>query len=427
MACLIKPPLGSRKGCVTFTTPERDFLMRKDAAALAAVASLKSRYIVGLHHNWHDLDFIYDPIFSFSMYAGEESLKERGGKTFPHLALDASNFAPDSFFSARNSQPFWDVINVTRECYFKGHEEFLDAIRAIYDQGKALRVLHLCPVPRAKPDEDPIPKIRRLHETMFSREERRIFTLMTMDWDHPFPLDLETLAFFYRSSRVFVHTSPEERSSRIAAYAWANGMPVVGADNLASILPRELRVAPFYFGYKRREDIAGAIVDAVESRPDSADWTPVKEQFHSQSSALRLSEFLDRLAGTMGVDLSPTPINSGHMDIRLGRHHLPSLGDSPNLMNHTIIEFCDALRSMPDDVLAAASRSEYPEEALFPQPKVNLSIRAETKKEPDAARSSIAKSATPSLRQRFRTALRSGFHFPLTKYRIVIDILRDAR
>ena len=41
----------------------------------AAIEAIKDRYLIGLHHNWHDWEFRYDPLFDFSM-AGEGDLRE---------------------------------------------------------------------------------------------------------------------------------------------------------------------------------------------------------------------------------------------------------------------------------------------------------------------------------------------------------------
>lgn len=423
MACLIKPPLGPALGCVSFTTPERDLFIRKDAATLAAVESLKGRYIVGLHHNWHDFDFAYDPLFDFSM-AGDADLIERSSRGFPRTPIDCCNFVPAPFFLPRQPEPFWDVINVTREAYFKGHAEFLEAIRAIYDRGRQLRVLHLCPVPRAKPGEDPIPEIRRRHEAMFSMEERRSFTLMTMDWDHPRPLDLETLSFFYRSARVFVHTAPDERRCRIAAYAWASQMPVVARDNVASILPAELQKPPFYFGYDQDETLPDAILAAVDHTPAPGSWQPVLENFRPANAAKRLSDFLDALAAERGKVMSSEPINPSHMDFRLGRHHIATMG-GPNELPQTVADFCDRLLAHSDADLAAIARLDYPEEAL---------LGVQTQAKTSTAQPSLLKKEAasrppkpPSLLSRLRTWARRGHAVPFTRYRVLLDIMRDPQ
>jgi len=421
MACLIKPPLGPALGCVSFTTPERDLFIRKDAATLAAVESLKGRYMIGLHHNWHDFDFAYDPLFDFSM-AGEADLIERSGRAFPRTPIDCCNFVPASFFLPRQSEPFWDVINVTREAYFKGHAEFLEAVRAIYNRGRRLRVLHLCPVQRARPGENPIPEIRRRYEALFSMEERRSFTLMTMDWDHPRPLDLDTLSFFYRSARVFVHTAPDERRCRIAAYAWASQMPVVARDNVASILPGELQKPPFYFGYDQDENLPAAILAAVDSEPSQGDWRPVLENFRPANAAKRLSDFLDALAATRGRTMSPEPVNPSHMDFRLGRHHIATMG-GPNELPQTVADFCARLATHSDADLAAISRRDYPEEALL---GVNTEAKAGATSELAAKKETINQpSKAPSLLSRLRTWLRKGHTVPFTRFRVLLDVMRD--
>jgi len=422
MACLIIPPLGTQKGCVSFTTPERDLVMRKDAATLAAIEAVKSRYFVGLHHNWHDFDFVYDPIFDFSM-AGDGDLVARDGKPFPRLALDCCNFAPEAFFAPRNPDPFWDVINVTRDAYFKGQTEFYHAIRALYDRGEYIRVLHLCPVPRPNQGEDPAPALRRLHESLFSQKERRLFTLMTMDWDHPFPLDLESLAFFYRSSRVFLHTAPDERRCRIASYSWANRMPVVARENVASILPRQFHKPPFYFGYDRDEDLPDTILAAVRNSHESPDWDAVAENFRPQKAAERLSEFLSAFAASLGQAISPLPINLRHLDFRLGRHHIASDND-PNRLSQTVKEFCEQLLSRSDDELAAISRMDYPEDGLAAAAAPAASPSARPVAAKTAADTAIKQ---PSLMSRLRTWLRKGHSVPFTRYRVLLDIMRDPK
>jgi hypothetical protein len=410
--------MGETLGCVSFTTPERDNFIRRDPATLAAVQSLKNRYLVGLHHNWHDFEFVHDPLFDFSM-AGEADLIERSGKVFARTPIDCCNFVPQPFFLPRRGEAFWDVINVTREAFFKNQAEFLQAVRAIYDRGRRLRVLHLCPVPRARPGENPVPEIRRLHEELFSVEERRTFTLMTMDWDHPRPLDLDTLAFFYRAAKVFVHTAHDERRCRIAAYAWASQMPVVARDNVASILSAELRREPFYFGYQEDAALADAILAAVEGCDSTADWAPVLDVFRPAKAAAQLDDFLQGLAEKRGRRLSGGPINPSHMDFRLGRHHMVT-DSSPNLLPQTVAGFCEALLSRSDADLAAISRLEYPEDALLASaPRPAPSLPGET------TRPSSAAVKLPSWKTHLRTWLRRGHRIPLTGYRVVIDLFRD--
>jgi len=223
VACLLKAPDGPLKGCVSFTTQERDNLINGSTGLRAAIQALKRRFVIGLHHNWHDHRFQYDPLFDFSM-AGDDDLVEAEGRDFGRIPIDACNFAPPCY-SLPRSEPFWDILYVARAVAFKGIPEFFGGIRALYDAGHRPRVLFICPLPN--PVEIPgIPDLRKHFEQMFSPEERHRITFLSIDWDYPFPFDAQSLAFFYRSSRIFFHPAPEERRCRTAAYAWASRMPI---------------------------------------------------------------------------------------------------------------------------------------------------------------------------------------------------------
>jgi hypothetical protein len=361
MACLIKAPGASGKGCLSFTTPERDQVINRQPGMRAAVGALKQRFLVGLHHNWHDHAFAYDPLFDFSM-AGDGDLIERSGRPFARVGLDACNFAPACFAQKPGSEPFWDVLNASRAVSFKGLPEFYEAIRRIYDRGRFIRVLHLCPVPPRNKEGTHLHDIRQRFEAIFSPEERRFFTLMTMEWDNPFPLDLETLAFFYRSSRVYVHPSPDERRCRVAAYAWASGSPVVARENVASIVSRSLRRRPFWFGYDDPSSMGDTILAALDADKNDPEWDTIADEFRTESSARRLDAFLLDLALGRGESLSQQPINALGLDIRLGRHH--GISSGPNAVEQTVGAFCAQLLRMPDSEIASFAGAADPEVAL---------------------------------------------------------------
>jgi len=169
MACLIKAPQGDAKGVVSFTTPERDHLIRVFPDIAAAVRRLKPRYLTGLHHNWHDGQFLHDPLFDFNL-AGEDDLAAADGKPFPLIPMDACNFSPPIFVPGGDK--FWDVLFVARGVRFKGIPEFFRAIRALYDDGDFLRVLVLCPLP--PPGTGTEEGVRALYESLFNAEERAL-------------------------------------------------------------------------------------------------------------------------------------------------------------------------------------------------------------------------------------------------------------
>jgi hypothetical protein len=325
------------------------------------VEALRPRFLIGLHHNWHDHTFSYDPLFDFSM-AGDGDLIERDGKSFPRIPIDACNFAPACFTGGRDSEPFWDVLNTSRAVFFKGLPEFYQAIRKIYDEGRLIRVLHLCPVPPANSEGTHLHDIRQRFEAIFSLEERQYFTLMTMDWDNPFPLDLETLAFFYRASRVYVHPSPDERRCRAAGYAWARKMPVVARENVASILPSALRRRPFWFEYSDPSEMGDAILKAVYASRDDGEWGSVVKEFCAVDSVVRLEGELAKIASARDYALSRSAVNPSELDIRLGRHH--GMATGRNNVDQTLAAFCGQLRSLSDSELEQFAAQVDPEAAL---------------------------------------------------------------
>jgi hypothetical protein len=173
MACLLKLPDERSRGVLTVTTQERDNVIRADRAVADQLAELKDRWIVGLHHNWHDHAFSYDPLYDFSM-AGEEDLVEVSGRDVPLVTLDACNFVPEVFRPA-DGEPFWDLLYVARPVAFKGFPTFLETVRRLYDGGHDLRVLCLCPMPpydRASRDTV-LYDIRERYEALFTGAERQ--------------------------------------------------------------------------------------------------------------------------------------------------------------------------------------------------------------------------------------------------------------
>ncbi|HKQ45300.1 MAG TPA: glycosyltransferase [Rhizomicrobium sp.] len=356
MACLIKPPQGTAKGVVSFTTPERDQLIRRFPDLTIAVQSLKSRYLVGLHHNWHDADFRHDALFDFN-FAGEADLISGNGE-FPLVPMDACNFSPPCF--APGQEKFWDVLFVARAVKFKGIPEFFRAIRTLYDRGHKLRVLMLCPVPESGPGTED--GLRTLYEKLFMPDERQLFTFITMEWGYPFPLDLPTLAYFYRASRVFVHSAPDERRCRVATYAWATGIPVVGKPCVGSILPAVLRQPPFFFECQSYEDFPDAICRALTSSAMSADFSAVWRVVSQDAAVTAFEEHFSTLAKGLSTALSALPINANGFDLRLGRHH--GLATGPNRIEQDLGAFIQLLDAQSDSELEALSGLDDPERAI---------------------------------------------------------------
>jgi hypothetical protein len=359
---LLKAPEGSLKGCVVFTTQERDHVISKSPELRGMIQALKQRYVVGLHHNWHDHEFRYDSLFDFSM-AGDDDLVEVDGKDFARIPLDACNFAPPCYSAPRAAEPFWDILYVARAVNFKGIPQFLAAIRNLYDQGRTPRVLFICPVPNTV--EIPgIADLRTHFEATFSPAERARVVLLTIDWDYPFPLDPEALAFFYRNSRIFFHAAPQERRCRVAAYAWAGGMPVVCSEPVASILPAHLRKPPFLYIVQDGTPTWRSLALALDGRPQTANWREVVDEFSTAGSAGRIDVLLHDLATRYRWGaIARAPIAKSKLDLRLGRHHGISLGS--NRVDMSVADFVQCVEKMSDRKLARVTEKPDPELSLI--------------------------------------------------------------
>jgi len=373
MATIIKAAHGDNRGVVTFTTQERDQVILRDDRVKRQLADLKGRWIVGLHHNWHDDGFRYDPLFDFSM-AGEGDLREAEGRPFPLIPMDACNFSP-AVFKQGGEDKFWDVLFVARPVGFKGFDHLFETIRGLYDRNHLFRVLCIAPVPPEHQKDEISGNARASYESMFSGAERHRFTLLTLGFDYPFPFDLETLAHFYRSSRVFAHFAPDERRCRVAAYAWAAGLPVVGSSAVGSLLPAALQTEPFFFAVNQFREFGDRIIDAVEvARTAILDFDAPRRQVSVEFTRDALKLELSGRFPEIGTSAEGYALEG--LDIRLGRHH--GLDAGRNAIPFSVADLIDLLANREEMARDAVSSSEDPELRLAIKPEARMANKTRT-------------------------------------------------
>jgi glycosyltransferase involved in cell wall biosynthesis len=375
MAAILRAPSGSSKGIVTFTTRERDRFIRSFPDVAASVSALRRRWVIGLHHNWHDYNYRPDPLFDFNL-AGEGDLLSGEGTPLTLIPFDACNFVPD-VFSPATAPKFWDILYVARAVAFKNIPEFFGAIRTLYDAGQMLRVLFICPVPPfVKSDVgNAIYDVREKYNEMFTGEERGLFTLLTLDFDYPFPFDLPTLAHFYASSKVFVHSAADERRCRVAAYAWASGLPVVAMESVGSILPQALRKPPLFYEARTYADFPAKILEALSGLSGSSEAGKARGVVSSSETENSFRRALENLAGP--ADLSRYALKQ--LDVRLGRHH--ELNAGLNRVMQTFRDFVGFLSGESDNGLLSVVSAEDPEKQI-------AELRKDSWVEPPAERDS---------------------------------------
>lgn len=364
MACLIKAPAGNSKGVLTLTTQERDRLVFDFQDVRQLLNRVKEQYVIGMHHNWHDYFFTYDDLFDFHL-AGEDDLREVGGRAIPLVPMDACNFSPTCFKPSTSAQKFWDVLFVARAVEFKGIPEFFAAIRSLFDAGHMLRVLFICPVPpRSGPGS--MRGVRELYESMFRETEQENFTLLTTDFRYPFPFDLATLAHFYRSSRIFVHSAPDERRCRVAAYAWASGLPVVGTAPVGSVLTSTVRRNPYFFEIASYEEFPEKIIHALNSAKINVDFSAVQAEVAADKSVALFEQHIRRIFSESGLQLPAEGGWLSGLDIRLGRHH--GLPAGVNQLEQDITAFFK--------YLLGASATDIQDLTKYDDPELEIARRA---------------------------------------------------
>jgi len=323
------------------------------------MASMKENWVVGLHHNWHDHSLLYNPLFDFHM-AGEEDLKEVNGREIPLIPMDACNFVPECFQPSSTAR-FWDILYIARAVYFKKIPDFFDCVRELYDRGHRHRILFLCPVPpyRWSERKTVFYNIHKVYDRMFSEEEKDRFTLLTLNYRYPFPFDLETLAYFYRSSRIFVHFADDERRCRVAAYAWCSGIPVVGMACIGSLLPPPLRREPFFFEVRDMGRFHERIEEALSSvRTPSLNFDEVRNCLGERSTKAVFRDHLKRLFERRQLEFEDGYLLLSNLDRRLGRHM--NFGNDRNVVPLSMEDFLSILKE-GEERLGALRNCQDPE------------------------------------------------------------------
>jgi glycosyltransferase involved in cell wall biosynthesis len=319
MACIIKLP-GDTKGVISFTSQEREKLIMTSSENISLINKIRKNWVIGQHHNWQPCN--YDPFFDFS-FALSNDLLNNGNL----IEMDCCNFSPNYFENIDNKhQKFWDVLYVCRAVEFKRVPVFFDTIRKIYDKGYKYKVLLICSLPQ----EDRSPSnFFEMYLEKFSRKEREMFTVIAPEFDYPFTYSRETLSFFYKSSKVFLHTTDYEKHSRVACYAWSCGVPVIASPSVGDVLNSSTRKKPFYYEVKSYDDFVDKTIEAVENHNSELDMMPVVEQFCETYSVKKLvSELENFFSSKLNLDFKPEFLITKDLDFRLGRHHQISLGSN---------------------------------------------------------------------------------------------------
>jgi len=390
MACILKLP-GISKGILVFTTIESNRIYSPKAHR-ELLKTLKENWILGLHYNGPQ--DTHPRIFDFAM-TGSNFVENLNGRSL--ISIDAGKMAPPCFKPSQREK-HWDILYVGRCTRRKNVEFFMKIIKQVFNEGHTVRVLLVTTVPKKRRNRVPV-NPQKMYMDLFTKAERNRFTFLPLYHDLPFPFDRETLAEFYKCSRVYVHPSAVEQGRlRNAGYAWASGVPVVGLNLYNPDLEQHgLKSPPYYYEAETYGDLPDRIIEAVETQQKEApDLDPVRRVFSLSHTKDELKSQLEALYQELEEPFVDEGFLLENLDIRIARHHGM---DSPS-KNSFACNFADFLRQMQEPATI-----ERVVESADPEEDVASAFFGRTFREPPEATQPVALPVPASERRTKRDRL----------------------
>lgn len=361
MSCILKRPNESDKGIVTFTTQEKLHIIDKSREIQNQISALKERFFVGLHFNWHDYNYTHNPLYDFCM-AGKGDL---GRSDAPLIDMDACNFIPECYthsglqdYEEVNANKHWDLLYVARGVSFKRLPIFFREVKRALQKEKFRTLLVCC-----LGDESVLESEVLGMYNQFSDEEKQYFDMVSPSHNYPFTYSSETLGYFYKSSRIFVHTASSERRCRATANSWAARIPVIARPDPASILPAHLHERPLLYAVGADDNYCEKILEALKDNRDGRPFNTVEDEekmdegercFNVKYTSLI---FMKKMEEMFGIVPNPLLYNFNNADIRLGFHISISVGS--NKIDIPFSNFLDYLNN--DKILTEIINPEITE------------------------------------------------------------------
>ena len=173
-------------------------------------------------------------------------------------------------------------------------------------------------------------------------------------------MDMETLGFFYRSSKIFVHSADDERRCRVAGYAWSSGLPVVAMSCVGSLLPSHSRKEPYFYSVSDYAFFPDQIEKALNELEKSNSPNAALDEFIQDNA-------INKLVFCLHNYFTDLPILSENyytknLDLRLGRSYGASIG--PNRIGDNFIGFLDYLINQRNNFNPTIKLLDDPEKAI---------------------------------------------------------------
>lgn len=224
MAHTFKKYTENNKGIIVLSHQEVDFILNNQNVH-NMVDQLKSKYFIGVHYGGFSQGVRTPPFCDF--YMGLPSVIGNQGDVY-NIPLASGNFTAKFFKPNPEAFKYWDIINVSRNGKVKNLNLFFKEVKKIYDLGYKYNILLVCASREEETPQSHFLDIADVYYTMFSKEEREMFTLMRLGKDLDFKgLNKKQLSFFYQSSKISTLFSEMEGFPGVVPESLLSGVPVV--------------------------------------------------------------------------------------------------------------------------------------------------------------------------------------------------------
>jgi hypothetical protein len=329
MASIIKKPSKNSKGVIAITN-----LDLKSLKNLNLLKEIKKKYILLYHPNYYDYNFKNNGIFDgFLAIKSIFNLKDDSPDKI--LNFNCHNFSPPSFYYEENKKNY-DFISLTKLQDDKNIYSLFSVVKEVLKINKKIKGIVILSVPGKRPNTND--KLIRNYKNYFSIEERDRFEMISLDYNYPCPLNIETISFFYRNSKVLLNTHLKERHGRAQSYALACQMPIVGYKNLSYLVEKKFRKKPFYYisNNYNQKNLIKLLLEAVKfyNIKKNKKKFLLAKQFMYEISFLKFKKMLMRKYNLDEKNWTKFK----DLDRRLASHHLGLL-NTPGVYFQTIDEF----------------------------------------------------------------------------------------
>jgi hypothetical protein len=184
------------------------------------------------------------------------------------------------------------------------------------------KALLVCPeIPDPNPAHEYVEMVKD-YRALFTESERKNTTLLlTSSQLYPFPLEQETIAFLYNSSRFFALFSEQEGESRVISEALLCGLPVIVKRDLRGG-GRDYLNEQNSFQFQNLDEAASGILALLDDRMSrSVDVEAVAQALREDNSSAVFRRELAEIFAAKGFDLND-PIDLTGLDRKLPGHYV---------------------------------------------------------------------------------------------------------